>query len=127
VAITYSVAITVAQSDHATINPATFHQRQPLPHASSTKQKAERYDSYGEKVAEAIKELKENPNSKLKHATAYHGLNNKTLFNRYYGHTPAARESHPESRKLIPEEERAVVKWVEKRDTLGFLCGVVGP
>jgi hypothetical protein len=66
--------------------------------------KAERYDSHEEKVAKVIKELKENPNSKLKHVAAYHGLNNKTLLNRYYGRTLAARESHPESRKLAPEE-----------------------
>jgi hypothetical protein len=82
--------------------------------------KAVRYDSYEEKVTRAIKELRESPDSKLKHVAAFHGLNRKTLFNRYYGRTQAARDAHPESRKLAPEEENAVIEWVEKRDTLGF-------
>jgi hypothetical protein len=82
--------------------------------------KAVRYDSHEEKVTRAIKELRENPDSKLKHVAAFHGLNRKTLFNRYYGRTQAARDAHPESRKLAPEEENAVIEWVEKRDTLGF-------
>jgi hypothetical protein len=34
-------------------------------------QKAERYDSHEEKVAKAIKELKENPKSRPKHVAAY--------------------------------------------------------
>jgi hypothetical protein len=61
--------------------------------------------------------LKENPSSKLKHVAAYHDFNIKTLLNRYYGRTLVAKDSHPESRKLTPEEAQAVV---EKRDTLGF-------
>jgi hypothetical protein len=62
----------------------------------------------------------ENPDSKLKHVAAFHGLNRKTLFNLYYGRTQAARDAHPESGKLAPEEENAVIEWVEKRDTLGL-------
>ena len=51
---------------------------------------------------------------------------NRTLFNWYHGRTLAARVSHPEPRKLTPEEEKAVVKWMEKRDTLGFPPGYKG-
>jgi len=31
--------------------------------------------------------------------------------------TQATRGVHPESRELTPEEEQAVVQWVEKQDT----------
>jgi hypothetical protein len=63
------------------------------------------YGSHEKKFTKAIKELRENPDSKLKHVAAYHGHNSKTFFNRYYGSTRAVRDGHPESRKLTPEEE----------------------
>jgi len=105
VVITYGVAITVARSDHA---PSTLPRRR--------NQKAVRCDSHEERVAKAIKELKEkkelkeNPNPRPEHVAAYHGLNNKTLFSRYCGRTLTARGSHLESRELTLEEEQAVVK-----------------
>ena len=66
-------------------------------------------------------DLKENPKAKLKHIAASHGLNRKTLYNRYYGKTHAARAAHPECRTLSDEGEKGVEGWVEKRDALGIL------
>jgi len=117
-AITYGVAITVAQRDCATINPATSHQRHHMPHQQN--KKAVRFDSHEEKVIKAIKELKENSGSQLKHVAAYYGPNSKTLFNRYYGCTQDVRDAHPESRELAPLDEQYVAEWVEKRDIFVF-------
>ena len=84
--------------------------------------KALRYGGHEERVAKAIKDLKDNPESKMKHvaARAHYGLNRDTLHNRYYGKTQAARAAHPEQRSLAEEQERSVEEWVEKRDALGY-------
>jgi hypothetical protein len=105
------------RSPNATAQPSTLrlpandhHHHMPR----RQNKKAAWYDSHEEKVTKAIKELRENPDSKLKLVAAYHGFNSKTLFNRCCGRTQAARDAHPESRKLVPEEEQAVVEWAEK-------------
>jgi hypothetical protein len=42
------------------------------------------------------------------------------LHNRIYGESKPAREAHPENAALTKEEENAVVRWVEHRDSLGL-------
>ena len=81
--------------------------------------KAQRYDGQGERAANAIKDLKENPESKMKHVAAHYGLSRDSLHN-YYGKTQAARAAHPEQRPLTEKQERSVEGWVEKRDALGY-------
>ena len=49
--------------------------------------KAQRYNDHEEEVAKAIKDLKNNPESKMKHIAAHHGLDRDTLYNCYYGKT----------------------------------------
>lgn len=66
-------------------------------------------DYQGERVTGAIKDLKENPDSKMKHIAAHYGLSRDTLHNRYYGKTlQEARAAHPEQRSLKEEQERSV-------------------
>jgi len=72
--------------------------------------KAERYANHEERITEAVKDLGDDPGAKLKHVAAAHGISRNILTNRYYGHTQAARDTHPESRKLSPDEEKAVVE-----------------
>ena len=44
-------------------------------------------DDHKERVAKAIEDLKENPESKMKLVAAHYGLNGDTLDNRCYGKT----------------------------------------
>ena len=82
--------------------------------------KAIKYDNFESRVARATQELRENPKSKLKNVASANGLTRKTLYNRYYGRTHAARAAHPEQQVLTTAQEEAVVRWVERRDALGF-------
>ena len=104
---------TTCPTIHPSIATTTMPQRR--------NKKAERYDSYEEKISKAIYDLKENPKAKLKHIAACHGLNRKTLYNFYNGKTHAVRAAHPECRTLSDEEEKGIEDWVEKRDALGHL------
>ena len=73
-------------------------------------------DDHGERVAKAIKDLKENPESKMKLVAAHYGLNGDTLDNRCYGKTQAARAVHQDQRSLTEGQGGSV----EKRDALGY-------
>jgi hypothetical protein len=82
-------------------------------------QKAQKYADYERRVAQAIQQFKSSPKTRLNNTARANGLSRKTLYNRYYGHTHAARSAHLE-RRGINEEENAVVQWLEKRNSMSF-------
>ena len=86
---------------------------------TTLRQPNKKRDDHKNRVAKAINDLKENPESKIKHVAAHYGLTRDTLHNRYYGKTQAARAVHPEQRSPTKEQERSLEQWVGKQDALG--------
>ena len=52
------------------------------------------HDNHEERVAKAIKELRENPESKIMHVAAHQGLTKDTLHNRYPGSKSGASRAN---------------------------------